>query len=216
MMLPVPDTTAPMALLVFELEPFRVRVKVLRLNEARVLPKNKAPVLFEVKAALAPSAMPRLPWLKVWVEAALLTMPEAPSVSVLVPELPENVQAPVPRAKSKPLMLRLAVSCGLKLTVAAWNEPMSVVRSLAGAWPPDQLALVPNAVAVFPQTIVRARSTTGDQAKHALTHKAASSLLLSRCVGVMVFMSGDLVSRRRGESALLCNQASAGDRYKYL
>lgn len=144
MMLPVPDTTAPMALLAFVLEPFRVRVKVLRLNEAKVLPKDRAPVLFEVKAALAPSAMPRLPWLKVWVEVALLTMPEAPSVRVLVPELPEKIQAPVPVVKSKPLMLRLPVSCGLKLTVVAWNEPMSVVRSLAGAVPPVQLVPVLN------------------------------------------------------------------------
>src|SRR5258708_1175322 len=103
-MLPVPDTTAPMALLAFVLEPFRVRVKVLRLNETKVLPKERAPVLFEVKEALAPSAMPRLALLKVWVETALLTMPEEPSVRILVAPLPENVQAAVPRVKSKPLM----------------------------------------------------------------------------------------------------------------
>ena len=126
------------------LEPFRVRVKVLRLNEARVLPKSRAPVLFEVKEALAPSAMPRFAWLKVWVESSLLTMPEEPSVRTLVPALPENVQAPVPLVNSRPLMLRLAVSWGLKLTVAAWNEPMSVTMLLAGAVPPTQLALVLN------------------------------------------------------------------------
>ena len=137
--------TEAIALRVFVLVPPRVRAKPPLAMPPRLLPKLSAPVLLLVKGAAALSRRLRFVSLKVWVLAALLTIPLAPRVntSTAPPEVPVKVQPAVPKLNCRPSAVMLAESFGLKETDAAENWPNWAAVGTPRLQLPAVLKLVP-------------------------------------------------------------------------